>query len=73
MPSEKIRTWCDEHINIKHTLIPTERGFKVEFENGETYEYRVAEWGRKRRRTQVYINGNLEGENIYERGMVVCR
>ncbi len=58
MTERAVKKWIDEHIKLSYSFIyNTAYSYKIQFDNGETYEYRVLAWNKKRKAFEVFING----------------
>lgn len=67
MTAAEIKTWVYNHINMKNRLVyNTENGYKMQFENGDTYEYSSTKQDYFRELVTIRINGKLSRKAIFE-------
>lgn len=66
MTMNEITKWCEERIHMRRTyLYNTNYGYKLMYENGDTYEWRSRDEGRYER-VNIWLNEELVSNNLYD-------
>lgn len=67
MTAAEIKAWVYSHIDMRNNILyNTENGYKMQFENGDTYEYSSKEKDYFRELITIRINGEIVRKAIYE-------
>lgn len=58
MTKYELKAWAAAALKTPHRVIYSDdNGYKMQFDNGDTYESRVTLWTTSHKITQFYING----------------
>lgn len=65
MTRQQIKQWYIDHLGIASRLVYNlDSGYKIAYENGDSYEYKIIKWTVREKITQAFINGSLVYEYV---------